>query len=49
MFQTFKKLDWFFSREKKSYAIAIVIILINYGLILIPPYMVGHLADRIMQ
>lgn len=49
MFQTFKKLDWFFRREKKSYAIAIVIILINYGLILIPPYMVGHLADRIMQ
>lgn len=49
MLKTFKKLDWFFKQEKKSYILAVIIVLLNYGFILIPPYMVGHLADRIMQ
>lgn len=49
MLKIFKKLDWFFRQEKKSYTLAIIAIFIGFGLILIPPYMVGHLADLIMQ
>lgn len=49
MFQTFKKLNWFFSQEKKSYLLAVAIMLITYVLILVPPYMIGHLTDLIME
>lgn len=49
MFRIFTKLHWFFRTQKTSYAIAVTILLINSFLVLVPPYMVGHIADLIMQ
>ncbi len=49
MFRIFSKLRWFFVTQKVSYGIAIALVIANYGLIMIPPYLTGYLADRIMQ
>lgn len=49
MFYIFVKLKVFLKSELKSYVVGVLTIVISYVLIMIPPYMVGYLADRIMQ
>lgn len=49
MFTIFGKLKGFFRQERKTYVGAVLLILINYGLILVPPYMIGIVTDAIAQ
>lgn len=41
--------SWFLRYYKKEYSLSFVLIVINYGLVLVPPYMVGFLADGIIN
>lgn len=49
MLSIFKKIKWFIETYKKEYAIGMVLILINYVLIIIPPWLLGRAADSIRQ
>ena len=43
----FKKLDWFFKREKKRYAIGITLLAMTSLANLIPPRVLGVMADEL--
>ena len=49
MFRIFPKLQWFFRTQKLPYAVAIVLVIVNNFVVLVPPYLTGHLADLVMQ
>lgn len=49
MFSIFPKLKWFIRTYRKGYLISIAFILFSYGLVMVPPWMIGVLADRIVQ
>lgn len=44
----FRQFKWFFEHYKKLYAIGVVFLLINYGLNMLPPRMVGRVSDAIL-
>ncbi len=49
MFKIFGKMRWFIKTYKKEYFIGMFLILINYVLVIIPPWMLGFTADKILK
>ncbi len=47
--RVFKDLAWFFKKEKKSYIVGILVLMIVAAIILFPPYAVGIVVDHIDQ
>lgn len=47
--KTFRQFRWFFKYYKKEYIICLVCILISYGTTMFPMYMIGNIADGIMD
>ncbi len=45
----YQNFSWFLKYYKKEYSLSFVLIMINYVLVLVPPYMVGFLADGIIN
>ena len=43
----FKKLWWFFKREKRSYIVGILMLVLVALLELVPPQIIGRFIDRI--
>lgn len=49
MFSIFKKVLWFIRLYKKKYIVGLMLLLLSYFLVLIPPWMIGYLTDLIKE
>ncbi|MDO5689564.1 MAG: ABC transporter ATP-binding protein [Tissierellia bacterium] len=47
MFSIFEKLRWFIKTYRREYGISILLLLLNYVLAMIPPWLIGEVADQI--
>ncbi|NLZ70749.1 MAG: ABC transporter ATP-binding protein [Clostridiaceae bacterium] len=45
----YRKYKWFISHYRRGYAIGIIALLLSYALYLLPPWVVGNIADGIVE